>query len=115
MAEELKNPVMEKPGPWPEHDEDAVAFSAAHMHGEEQDEAEPIEAQEDPFLRAPRRVPIRKGPVTKRTADRMRIAVIAALVVGVLSASAYGVWSYATRSWRFRIESGDSIESSGLR
>src|SRR5882724_6595847 len=102
MVEDLKNPVMERQAPHSYEDEDSVAFSAAHLHADECDypfEEESLN-KEDPFLRAQKRVPIRKGAVNKRTADHLRIAFIAAAVLLVVSGSVFGIWSYATKSWR---------------
>jgi len=116
MAEDLKNPVMERHTPHSYEDEDSLAFSAAHLHADEDDFLldEETLGKEDPFLRAQKRVPIRKGAVNKRTADHLRIGFITATVLLVITGSAFGLWSYATKSWRFRIESSDSIESTGL-
>jgi len=66
------------------------------------------------FMRAQRRVAVRKGPVTKKTAQRLRWTVIAAAVIGALTVSAFWIGYYATTSWRFRIESGSDIETAGL-
>ena len=117
MVEDPKNSVMERQAPHFFEDDESVAFSAAHLHADDEDYPLDGDAQtkEDPFLRAPTRVPIRKGAVNKRTADRLRILMIAATVLFVMAGSAFGLWNYATKSWRFRIDSSDSIESTGLR
>jgi cell division protein FtsQ len=66
------------------------------------------------FRRADRRVTVRKGALPKKTAGRIRIAIIAAAALS-LAAVAYGsVYSYGTRSWRFRMQSSDDISVSGL-
>lgn len=75
-----------------------------------------FQADEEPqFLRAQRRVPVRKGPVTRKTANRLRIVLVIAVVLGTIAASSVALYSYATSSWRFRVESGDSIETAGLQ
>jgi cell division protein FtsQ len=82
----------------------------------EDDFAPDLEAEEEPqFLRARQRVPVRKGPVTRKTANRLRLVLIAALILGTTAASAAGLYGYATGSWRFRVESGDNIETVGLQ
>jgi cell division protein FtsQ len=83
---------------------------------DELDEFDPAEEPlSDPqFLRAQRRVPVRKGPVTKKTAQRLRWVVIVGgmfvLGASTMAAATY----YGTHSWRFRIDSGDAIETVGL-
>jgi cell division protein FtsQ len=75
-----------------------------------------LDSNEQPqFLRAQRRVPVRKGPVTRKTANRLRVVLILAVILGTVGASSAGVYSYATHSWRFRVDSGDSIETAGLQ
>lgn len=74
-----------------------------------------IDDDEAQFLRTQRRVPIRRGPLAKKTATRVKIGVkIAAFAIttGALAATAYG---YAIHAARFRIGSSDDIEISGVR
>jgi cell division protein FtsQ len=74
---------------------------------------EPDGEQESPFLRAKKRVPVRKGPLPKKAANRLKI--VAAIVAGVVAIGILG-WSvnrYALKSWRFRIDSSDQIQVSG--
>jgi cell division protein FtsQ len=74
-----------------------------------------LDSEEDQFLRTQRRVPVRRSPIPKKAASQLRIAgKIAAVVVvcGGLTAWAY---SYGMTSWRFRIQSSDSVEISGVR
>ncbi len=73
------------------------------------------DGEETQFLRTQRRVPVRRGSIPKKAASQLKIAgVIAAVVVacGGLSAWAYG---YGMTSWRFRIQSTDAVEISGVR
>jgi cell division protein FtsQ len=69
--------------------------------------------QESPFLRAQKRVPVRRGPLPKKTANRLKIGLLAALVAGSVAGVLFAVHHYATTSWRFQIESSDSIQISG--
>ena len=69
---------------------------------------------EPQFRRAERRVSVRKGALPRRTAGRIRLALVA-LAALTLAAVAYGsVYRYGTRSWRFRVESSDDIAITGL-
>jgi cell division protein FtsQ len=65
------------------------------------------------FRRAPRRVPVRRGAVTKKVANRLKIAIVALIVVGALGTVAASLYSYGKHSWRFRIESSDNIQITG--
>jgi len=70
--------------------------------------------EESPFLRAQRRVSVRRATLPKKTATRLAWAALALLglfFAGVAVAAAY---HYGERSWRFRIESSDDLEISGL-
>ena len=70
--------------------------------------------QESPFLRGQKRVSVRRGSLPKKTATRLTWAAVA-LVVVVLSGIAVGaLYHYGERSWRFRVESSDDIETAGL-
>ncbi|HEU5402249.1 MAG TPA: FtsQ-type POTRA domain-containing protein, partial [Terriglobales bacterium] len=67
------------------------------------------------FRRAPRRVPVRRGAVTKKVAQRLKIAIIALIVAGALGTIAAYLYSYGKHSWRFRIESSDNIQITGTK
>jgi cell division protein FtsQ len=76
---------------------------------------EELDNEEAQFLRTERRVPVRRGAIAKKTASRLKMAAVAvgaAVLVGGLSGWAY---SYGTHSWRFRIQSSDSVEISGVQ
>ena len=67
------------------------------------------------FLRAQRRVPVKRNVLPKKLAQKIKLAAVlvgGALVVGGVTATAYG---YAMHSWRFRINSSDNIEITGVR
>jgi cell division protein FtsQ len=72
------------------------------------------DVEETPFLRAPRRVPVRRSTLPRKTADRLKIATVALLCLAVVSVAAYQVYRYGATSWRFRIESSDNIQTFGL-
>ena len=70
--------------------------------------------QDAPFLRAQKRVPVRRGPLpSKKAANRVKLALILLMAVGV-SAAVWGVlYRYGTHSWRFQLDSSDNIEVMG--
>jgi cell division protein FtsQ len=66
------------------------------------------------FLRAQRRVPVKRNVLPKKLAQKIKLAAVlvgGALVVGGVTATAYG---YAMHSWRFRISSSDNVEITGV-
>src|SRR5215467_8286260 len=71
--------------------------------------------QESPFLRAQKRVSVRRGTLPKKTANRLFWAVSALGVLLVLGVIATTLYSYGEHSWRFRIQSSDDIEIAGLK
>ena len=71
------------------------------------------EGDEQQFRRAPKRVPVRRGAVTKKVATRLKIAMIALIVIGAAGTVVSYLYSYGTHSWRFRIESSDNIQITG--
>lgn len=86
--------------------DDALPLDAGLTDGDEAEESQQ-------FRRAPRRVPVRRGAVGRKTASRLRTALIWALVVGVLGAGLYATHRFATTSWRFRVRSANDIEVAG--
>jgi cell division protein FtsQ len=76
---------------------------------------EDLDSEEAQFLRTDRRVPVRRSPLPRKTANRLKIAGVALAVVLVCG----GLWEwaryYGTSSWRFRVNSSDAVEISGVR
>ena len=70
--------------------------------------------EESPFLRAQRRVPVRRGLLAKKTANQLKIVLVALAAVGALAVCASVLYSYGEHSWRFRIRSANNIEVSGM-
>jgi cell division protein FtsQ len=78
-------------------------------------ELDDLDSEEAQFLRTQKRVPVRRSAIPKKAASQLRIAgTIAAVVVvcGGLTAWAY---SYGMTSWRFRIQSSDAVEITGVK
>ena len=71
--------------------------------------------EESPFLRAQKRVPVRRGPLAKKTANRLKLVLAVFAALGALAAGGSVLYNYGERSWRFRIRSGSSIEISGTQ
>ena len=69
--------------------------------------------EESPFLRAQKRVNVRRGPIPKQAALGLKWALLALVVVVIGSATVGAAYHYGEHSWRFRVESSDNIEISG--
>jgi cell division protein FtsQ len=70
--------------------------------------------KESPFLRAQKRVSVRRSPLPKRTAARLLWIALGIMVVAVCSVAAAAFYHYEEHSWRFRLDSSDNIEMAGL-
>lgn len=70
--------------------------------------------KEPPFLRAQKRVSVRRGPLPKKTAARLLWALLAIAVAAMGAVGSSVLYHYGEHSWRFRLESSDDIEMAGL-
>jgi cell division protein FtsQ len=71
--------------------------------------------QESPFLRAQKRVSARRSSLPKKTAHGLIWGSVAAVVLGAGALAAGGLYSYGEHSWRFRLNSSDDIEITGMQ
>jgi cell division protein FtsQ len=71
--------------------------------------------QESPFLRAQKRVSVRRGSIPKKTANGLKWAALAVAILVVLTIAGVTLYSYGKHSWRFRIDSSDQIEVAGAQ
>ena len=71
--------------------------------------------QEAPFLRVQKRVSVRRGSLPKKTVTRLTWAAVALAVVFLCAVGVAALYHYGEHSWRFRVESSDDIEISGLQ
>jgi len=94
---------------------DSVALESAR---EELDDARLVDLdvdEESPFLRGQKRVSARRSSLPRKTASRLLWATAAAAVLCVAAIVAAGVYEYGERSWRFRVESSDNIDVTGMQ
>jgi cell division protein FtsQ len=70
--------------------------------------------EESPFLRGQKRISARRSSLPRKTANRLIFACITVGILGVAALGAIAVYNYGEHSWRFRIESSDSIEVTGI-
>src|SRR5579864_2454863 len=71
--------------------------------------------EESPFLRGQKRVSARRSALPRKTASWLMRAAAAATVLCAAGIAAAGVYRYGERSWRFRVESSDDIEITGMQ
>ena len=70
--------------------------------------------EESPFLRGQKRISVRRGSLPKKTATRLTWTVLGLVVLALCGIAATALYQYGEHSWRFRIDSSDNIEISGL-
>src|SRR5947209_3235531 len=70
--------------------------------------------EESPFLRAQKRVPARRASLPKKTAHWLLWSFAAATILCMAVVAAGALYHYGEHSWRFRIESSDNIEVTGM-
>jgi cell division protein FtsQ len=71
--------------------------------------------EESPFLRGQKRVSARRSSLPKKTASRLLWGSVAAAVLCAAAILAAGLYHYGEHSWRFRVESSDNIEVTGMQ
>src|SRR5262249_8881607 len=75
---------------------------------------EELDNEEAQFLRTGRRVSVRRSALPKKTVHWLRIGGVAAGVLLACGIAASAAADYATHAARFRVQSSDSIEISGV-
>jgi cell division protein FtsQ len=71
--------------------------------------------EESPFLRGQKRVSARRSSLPKKTANGLLWAAAAAAACCVVALAAAWLYHYGEHSWRFRVESSDNIEVTGMQ
>jgi cell division protein FtsQ len=71
--------------------------------------------EESPFLRGQKRVSARRSALPKKTANNLLWAAVAAGVICLAGLGAAWLYHYGEHSWRFRVESSDNIEVTGMQ
>ncbi len=69
--------------------------------------------EQSPFLRGQKRVPVRRGPFQRGTANRLRAILLILAIAFAAAVAAAVVYRYGKNSARFRLDSSDSIEIIG--
>src|SRR5579863_3955989 len=102
--------------------EELYPSNAGHSHSEspreDLDDARLVDldvAEESPFLRGQKRVSARRSSLPKKTASRLLWASLAAAILCIIALFAAGLYEYGQHSWRFRVESSDNIEVTGMQ
>lgn len=71
--------------------------------------------EESPFLRGQKRVSARRSSLPKKTANGVLWGLVAAAVCCGLALVSAALYNYGEHSWRFRVESSDNIEVTGMQ
>jgi cell division protein FtsQ len=88
--------------------DDGEALDSVRLNDFEPDE-------ESPFLRGQKRVPVRRGPIPKKTAKWLKTTLLGVTIACGLGAALWGARYYAERAPRFVVNSSDAIEIAGNR
>jgi cell division protein FtsQ len=70
--------------------------------------------EEAQFLRTQKRIPVRRGPIPRKTAGWIKTALIVAGMTIPVAGLGYAGYDYGTHASRFHINSSDNIEISGV-
>jgi cell division protein FtsQ len=70
--------------------------------------------EESPFLRAQKRVSARRGSLPKKTVNLLLWGCVAVGILGVAALGIVLVQHYGEHSWRFRLDSSDNIQVTGI-
>jgi cell division protein FtsQ len=92
--------------------------SSAEPAREEPDDARLVDldvVEESPFLRGQKRVSARRGSLPRKAANRLLWVSIAAAFLCAFALGAAALYHYGERSWRFRVESSDNLEITGMQ
>ena len=84
---------------------------------EELDDARLVDlevAEESPFLRAQKRVSARRSSLPKKTVNLLLWGCVAAGILGMAALGIVVLQHYGEHSWRFRLDSSDNIEVTGI-
>jgi cell division protein FtsQ len=71
-------------------------------------------AEESPFLRAQKRVSARRSSLPKKTVNLLLWGCVAVGVLGMVALGIVLLQHYGEHSWRFRLDSSDNIEVTGI-
>jgi cell division protein FtsQ len=74
-----------------------------------------LDGEEAQFLRTSKRVPVRRNAIPKKTAGQLKIAGVAAAVIVIFGGLSAWAYNYGMSSWRFRIQSSDAVEITGVK
>src|SRR6202142_2586139 len=87
-------------------------------HDLEMDDARLVDLdvdEESPFLRGQKRVSARRSSLPKKTANGLLWAAVAAAACCIAALAAAWLYHYGEHSWRFRVDSSDNIEVTGMQ
>jgi cell division protein FtsQ len=70
--------------------------------------------EEAQFLRTQKRIPVRRGPIPKKTAGWIKAAMMVAASGIAVAGLGYAAYDYGTHASRFHINSSDNIEVTGV-
>ncbi len=97
--------------------DDELSRAPSSASGEEDLDPRLLDLEVEPepaFLRGQKRVPVRRGPLPRKAANRLKVALGVVAVAAVVGGVALTLYRYGAHSWRFRLESSDQLEIAGI-
>ena len=73
-----------------------------------------LEEEEPAFLRAQKRIPVRRGPLPRKTANRLKFLALALAALALAGCVLLALYRYGAHSWRFQVESSDQVDIEGI-
>jgi len=70
---------------------------------------------EEQFLRTERRVAVRRGVLPRKAEKRLQKLAMFLCAAALFAGASVAAYSYSIHSWRFRLDSSDNIEISGVK
>ncbi|HEV2991626.1 MAG TPA: FtsQ-type POTRA domain-containing protein [Candidatus Angelobacter sp.] len=96
--------------------EDAVYSDRLSSRSPNVDALDDLDQEEESqFLRTPKRVPVRRSPLPKKTQNQVKKVLIVAVVIIAASSAVLAAYRYGQSAWRFRIDSSDNLEITGVQ
>lgn len=92
----------------------ATRERAVHSNRFEAHAIELEDEEDSQFFRTEKRVPIRRSPLGKKAQVQVKKALVISAIVLVFATTGLAAYRYGIHSWRFRVDSSENIEISGV-
>ncbi len=73
-----------------------------------------LEEEEPAFLRAQKRIPVRRGPLPRKAAHRLKFVALGLAGLALAACALLPLYRYGAHSWRFQLDSSDQVDIEGI-